>query len=189
MLTAAALLVLVLVLAGLAVWLARALGFAARRQLRSARGPKCRGGPATAGADRGGRPAARRPRYEGRPAYGARVAADERDPQAARRRRPRNRAAGRAGQGPRTAPAGPAPAQGARRLRRAPARQPPARPAPGGRLPLQYAFRGGERVDAVIRVDKLVPVDAKFPLDNFERLANAEDDDARSCTRRRSRAT
>ena len=44
---------------------------------------------------------------------------------------------------------------------------------------LQYTFRSGERVDAVIRVDKLLPVDAKFPLDNFERLANAEGDDER----------
>jgi len=41
---------------------------------------------------------------------------------------------------------------------------------------LQHTFRSGERVDAVIRVDKLLPVDAKFPLDNFERLANAGDD-------------
>src|SRR5262245_24513038 len=29
---------------------------------------------------------------------------------------------------------------------------------------LQHTFRSGERVDAVIRVDKLVPIDAKFPL-------------------------
>jgi len=41
---------------------------------------------------------------------------------------------------------------------------------------LQHTFRTGERVDAVIRVNKLVPVDAKFPLDNFERLVTAGDD-------------
>ena len=41
---------------------------------------------------------------------------------------------------------------------------------------LQHTFRTGERVDAVIRVDKLVPVDAKFPLDNFERLVTAGGD-------------
>src|SRR5439155_17994750 len=45
---------------------------------------------------------------------------------------------------------------------------------------LQYGFRSGERVDAVIRVDRLVPVDAKFPLDNFERLADAESDEHRT---------
>ena len=40
----------------------------------------------------------------------------------------------------------------------------------------QYGFKSGERVDAVIRVEKLVPVDAKFPLDNFERMLDAEHD-------------
>jgi DNA recombination protein RmuC len=40
---------------------------------------------------------------------------------------------------------------------------------------LQYGFRSGERVDAVIKVEKLVPVDAKFPLDNFERLVEAQE--------------
>ena len=41
---------------------------------------------------------------------------------------------------------------------------------------LQYTFRSGERVDAVIRVDRLVPIDAKFPLDNFERMVEATND-------------
>jgi DNA recombination protein RmuC len=45
---------------------------------------------------------------------------------------------------------------------------------------LQYGFKTGERVDAVIRVERLVPVDAKFPLDNFERLADAETDGDRA---------
>ncbi|HEU4942065.1 MAG TPA: DNA recombination protein RmuC [Gaiellaceae bacterium] len=44
---------------------------------------------------------------------------------------------------------------------------------------IQHTFRSGERVDAVVRVDKLLSVDAKFPLDNFERLVNAEDDGER----------
>ncbi len=43
----------------------------------------------------------------------------------------------------------------------------------------QYGFRSGERVDAVIRVDKLVPVDAKFPLDNWERMLATEHDGER----------
>lgn len=39
----------------------------------------------------------------------------------------------------------------------------------------QYRFRNGETVDAVIRfADGLVPVDSKFPLDNFARHIQAE---------------
>ena len=45
---------------------------------------------------------------------------------------------------------------------------------------LQYGFKTGERVDAVIKVERLVPIDAKFPLDNFERLADAETDEERA---------
>jgi DNA recombination protein RmuC len=40
----------------------------------------------------------------------------------------------------------------------------------------QFTFKSGERVDAVIRVEKLIPIDAKFPLDNFERMVEAEGD-------------
>jgi len=40
----------------------------------------------------------------------------------------------------------------------------------------QYGFKSGERVDAVIRIEKLVPIDAKFPLDNFERMVEAENE-------------
>ena len=41
---------------------------------------------------------------------------------------------------------------------------------------LQYGFVGGERVDAAIKVDRIVPIDSKFPLDNFERMLGAESD-------------
>jgi DNA recombination protein RmuC len=52
---------------------------------------------------------------------------------------------------------------------------------PADAYQLQYTFRTGERVDAVIRVGgQLVPVDAKFPLDNFERLVEAGDDESRA---------
>ena len=38
----------------------------------------------------------------------------------------------------------------------------------------QYEFLGGERVDAVIRLgDRLVPVDSKFPLDQFRKMVQA----------------
>jgi DNA recombination protein RmuC len=47
---------------------------------------------------------------------------------------------------------------------------------PADAYSLQYGFKSGERVDAVIRIDKLVPVDAKFPLDNFTRLVDTEDE-------------
>jgi DNA recombination protein RmuC len=50
---------------------------------------------------------------------------------------------------------------------------------PGSAFEMQHGFRSGERVDAVIKVDKLVPVDAKFPLDNFERMAEADGDEER----------
>jgi DNA recombination protein RmuC len=51
---------------------------------------------------------------------------------------------------------------------------------PAGSYSMQHGFSTGERVDAVIKVDKLVPVDAKFPLDNFERMAEADGDDERA---------
>ncbi|HYX77262.1 MAG TPA: DNA recombination protein RmuC [Gaiellaceae bacterium] len=50
---------------------------------------------------------------------------------------------------------------------------------PADAYQLQYGFKSGERVDAVIKVDRLAPIDAKFPLDNFERLVDAENDSQR----------
>jgi DNA recombination protein RmuC len=48
---------------------------------------------------------------------------------------------------------------------------------PRDKYELQYGFKSGARVDAVIRLDRsLVPVDAKFPLDNFQRLVEADGD-------------
>src|SRR3954471_12746683 len=41
---------------------------------------------------------------------------------------------------------------------------------------IQHTFDGGERVDAVVRVGRLIPVDSKFPLDNYHRIVEAESD-------------
>ena len=44
---------------------------------------------------------------------------------------------------------------------------------PGAYFSLQYAFKSGEKVDAVIRAgERLVPVDAKFPLENFRKFVS-----------------
>ena len=45
---------------------------------------------------------------------------------------------------------------------------------------LQYAFSSGERVDAVIKLgEKLVPIDSKFPLDNFRRILECKTEEER----------
>ena len=50
---------------------------------------------------------------------------------------------------------------------------------------LQYGFVDGERVDAVIRTAHgMVPVDSKFPLEDFQRLAAAKTDEERKMYRR-----
>lgn len=48
---------------------------------------------------------------------------------------------------------------------------------PPGAYQMQYEFPGGETVDAIIRTKEgIIPVDAKFSLDNYNRLVSAVDD-------------
>ena len=50
---------------------------------------------------------------------------------------------------------------------------------------LQHAFATGDRVDAAIRIgERLVPVDAKFPLEGFRRILEETDEDKRGPLRR-----
>ena len=41
---------------------------------------------------------------------------------------------------------------------------------------IQHTFPSGDRVDAVVRAGQLISVDSKFPLDNYQRLVEAESD-------------
>jgi DNA recombination protein RmuC len=48
---------------------------------------------------------------------------------------------------------------------------------PPGSYTMQYEFPGGETVDAIITTKEgFIPIDAKFSLDNYQRLINAVDD-------------
>ena len=48
---------------------------------------------------------------------------------------------------------------------------------PAGAFKMQYQFPGGETVDAIIETkDGMIPVDAKFSLDNYRRLIDATSD-------------
>jgi len=50
---------------------------------------------------------------------------------------------------------------------------------------VQHRFRDGQIVDAVIRLKEgIVPVDAKFPLENFRRMLEATSDEERRAARR-----
>jgi DNA recombination protein RmuC len=50
---------------------------------------------------------------------------------------------------------------------------------------MQHAFRSGDKVDAVIKLGpSLVPVDAKFPLENFRRLLEAGADEEKNRARK-----
>ena len=49
----------------------------------------------------------------------------------------------------------------------------------------QYRFKSGKEVDAVIIVgDRLVAIDSKFPMDNFEKMINSKNDDEKNKIRK-----
>lgn len=56
---------------------------------------------------------------------------------------------------------------------------------PAEHYQLQYGFRSGRKVDALIKLaDYAVPVDAKFPLESFQKMSEAASDDERAKLRR-----
>jgi DNA recombination protein RmuC len=57
---------------------------------------------------------------------------------------------------------------------------------PSKHFSLPYSFKSGERVDAVIQLaGRLVPVDSKFPLENFRKLLEADSERDKKAHRRR----
>jgi DNA recombination protein RmuC len=56
---------------------------------------------------------------------------------------------------------------------------------PEDHFSLQYRFANGSQVDAIIRLgDGLIPVDAKFPLENFKRILEAGSDEKQAEARK-----
>lgn len=56
---------------------------------------------------------------------------------------------------------------------------------PVGAFELQYGYRDGSRVDAVVKfAGRLVPIDAKFPIESFNAMSAARDDAERASRRR-----
>ena len=56
---------------------------------------------------------------------------------------------------------------------------------PPAHFSLQHRFKSGETVDAIIRIGKnIVPIDSKFPLENFKKLLEKEDDKEKQSLRK-----
>ena len=52
---------------------------------------------------------------------------------------------------------------------------------PPGSFEMQYPFKDGEIVDAVVRIkDKIIPVDSKFSLENYNRIVETRDEAEKS---------
>ncbi len=51
---------------------------------------------------------------------------------------------------------------------------------------MQYRFKSSDAVDAVIRIgERLVPIDAKFSLENFQKIQEAENDQEKNASRKK----
>ena len=51
---------------------------------------------------------------------------------------------------------------------------------PGANYEMKYSFKNGTQVDAVIKLgDGIVPVDSKFPLESFQRLIGADNEESK----------
>jgi DNA recombination protein RmuC len=54
---------------------------------------------------------------------------------------------------------------------------------------IKHKFRNGQTVDAAIKIEAgIVPVDAKFPLENFNRILNGKSEEEKSDARRKFRS-
>lgn len=50
---------------------------------------------------------------------------------------------------------------------------------------LQHTFQSGERVDAILKTDKgIIPIDSKFPMENFAKVLKAQSDGERDALRK-----
>lgn len=56
---------------------------------------------------------------------------------------------------------------------------------PKGSFHLQYAFKSGARVDAAIKTDAgILPIDAKFPMENYQKMVKGETDTEREAAKK-----
>jgi DNA recombination protein RmuC len=57
---------------------------------------------------------------------------------------------------------------------------------PPAHYKLQYKFKSGDMVDAIVKIgSNLVPIDSKFPLENFKKYLTEEDDKAKEDLRKK----
>lgn len=51
---------------------------------------------------------------------------------------------------------------------------------------MQYRFKSGDAVDAIIKIgERIVPVDAKFTLENFQKILDTQDEEAKNVHRKK----